>query len=284
MHLSGLFWYPIKSCRGLPADSVTLDARGIAGDREYLVVDAAGRFLTQREHPRLALVDPRPGKEAFGLSAPGEGHCEFRPTTDGPRLAVTIWRDHCTGIDQGDPAAEWLSGFLGTPCRLVRMAADHPRPVDPEYALTADDQVAFSDGFPLLLVTEESLADLNRRLPDSLPMNRFRPNIVVAGAEPYADDGWGRIRLGELVATAVKPCIRCQITTTDQYTAAVGTEPLRTLRTYRYLRGRGVWFGQNLIPARAGSLRIGDPVEVQSHRFSELLAQGHPDEPQHRNR
>lgn len=264
MQISGLFWYPIKSCRALSADSVTLDARGIAGDREYLVVDANGGFLTQREYPQLALVAPEPGAQGFAVSAPGHGRCEWAPRTTGRRVAVTIWEDRCEGIDQGDVPGAWFSELLGVPCRLVRFATDTPRPVNAAYAVSDHDQVAFADGYPLLLATEESLADLNRRLPTPLPMNRFRPNVVVRGAEPYDDDSWSRIQVGELGAAAVKPCIRCQITTTDQVTAAVGVEPLRTLRTYRHVRGRGVWFGQNVIHDGPGTLRVGDPVRVET--------------------
>jgi len=264
MHISELFWYPIKSCRALSADTVTLDARGIVGDREYVVVDAEGTFLTQREYPQLALVTPEPAAVGFAVSAPGHDRCAWHPHTTGARTVVTIWGDRCEGIDQGEAPNAWFSDLLGAPCRLVRFATDTPRRVDPAYAVSDHDQVAFSDGYPLLLATEESLADLNQRLPAPLLMNRFRPNIVVRGAQAYDDDAWSRIQLGELGASAVKPCIRCQITTTDQATAEVGVEPLRTLRTYRYVRNRGVWFGQNVIHDGAGTLRIGDPVRVET--------------------
>lgn len=266
MHLSGLHWYPIKSCRGISAEHVTLDARGIVGDREYLVVDADGGFLTQREHPRLALVAPEPGEPGFAVSAPGHGRCDWAPRTTGHRIAVTIWNDRCTGVDQGDAPAEWFSDLLGAKCRLVRFAVDHPRRVDPTYAPSSSDQVAFSDGYPLLAVTEEAVAELNRRLPAALPMNRFRPNLVVRGAEAGADDRWSRIRIGAMGASVVKPCIRCRITTTDQRTGEVGVEPLRTLRTYRYVPGTGVWFGQNVCHDGPGTLRVGDPVVVEAER------------------
>jgi len=264
MHVSSLFWYPIKSCRGLAADTVRLDDRGIVGDREYLVVDPDGRFLTQREHPRLALVSPEPGVERFAVSAPGQGRCEWRPQEAGVRVSVTVWDDRCVGIDQGDIAAGWFSTVLGAPCRLVRFAADTPRFVDPAHAVSSHDQVAFSDGYPLLLVTAASLDVLNQRLGTPVPLDRFRPNIVVRGARAHEDDRWARIRIGAVAASVVKPCIRCRITTTDQATAEVGAEPLRTLRTYRFLRGTGVWFGQNVIHQGPGVLRTGDPVSVES--------------------
>jgi uncharacterized protein YcbX len=181
---------------------------------------------------------------------------------DGSRTRVRIWRDHVQVADQGAAAADWLSTFLEYPCRLVRLPEDVVRPVDPEFATRADDQVGLADGFPVLLISEESLADLNRRLAAPLPMNRFRPNVVVSGAGvPFAEDTWREIQIGEVRFSLVKACARCITTTTDQRTAERGVEPLATLASYRRVP-RGVLFGQNLVHAGPGRIAVGDPLEV----------------------
>jgi uncharacterized protein YcbX len=173
---------------------------------------------------------------------------------------VMVWDDRCQAIELSDDAAAWLTEFLATPCRLVRFSSDGIRRVNPTFAVRADDQIGFADSFPLLLTSESSLADLNARMDAPLLMNRFRPNVVVRGAAPYAEDTWTRLRLGGVVANIVKPCARCPITTTDQETARREKEPLRTLATYRHVAGKGVMFGQNVIHEAPGVLRIGDPV------------------------
>ncbi|CAA9573561.1 MAG: Flavodoxin reductases (ferredoxin-NADPH reductases) family 1 [uncultured Thermomicrobiales bacterium] len=268
--VTALYHYPIKSCAGAALDVAALDARGIVHDREFMLVDAAnGRFLTQRELPRMALITPRLDDGAdtvLTVSAPGVSPLSVPVRASGPTREVIVWRDGCRVVDQGDEIARWFAAFLGVACRLVRLADDFERKVDPAYATSARDQVGFADGFPLLLISEESLADLNARLAEPLPMNRFRPNVVVAGAGgPFAEDGWSRVRIGGTILHVVKACARCAITTTDQRTAAVGKEPLTTLATYR--RGeRGVLFGQNLIHEGPGTIRLGDRVEIPAGR------------------
>lgn len=256
-----LYRYPIKSCRGTALQEAIVDARGIVDDRRYMIVDATGRFLTQRELPRLALVAPSIDGPRLHLSAPDMPPLTLYPTADGIRRDVVIWHDACAATDQGDDVSSWLSAFLAVPCRLVRMADDVVRRVDARYA-GANDQVGFADGFPLLLTSEASLDDLNGRLETSLPMDRFRPDIVVDGFVPYEEDGWSRIRIAGIVFGVVKPCARCPITTVDQQTAERAKEPLRTLATYRSVPGRGVMFGQNLVHDRDGVIRVGDEVEL----------------------
>lgn len=258
--VTGLYRYPIKSCAGTALTEATLEPRGIVHDRELLVVDAAtGAFLTQRELPRLALVTPDIDDREVRVAAPGQTPLAAPLVKDGPRRAVMIWRDTCEAVDQGDELAAWFGDFLHAACRVVRMAPDFVRGVDPTYATGPADQVGFVDGFPLLLIAEESLAELNRRLPDPLPMNRFRPNIVIAGGAPHGEDFVGRFQIGAITFSAVKFCARCAITTTDQATARVGKEPLTTLATYRRSK-RGVLFGQNVVHAATGTIRVGDPV------------------------
>ena len=260
--VSSLNFYPVKSCRGTPLSEAAIGARGIVGDRSFMLVNGDGRFLSQREIPRMALVEPRLTDATLSLAAPGREALSIPMLTDGERRRVTVWRDSCDAIDQGNEAAEWASDFLGVSCRLVRIAADAVRPVDRDFAVSDSDQVSFVDGYPFLLTTEESLADLNDRMDAPLPMNRFRPNIVVSGVEPFAEDGWRRIRIGEIEFSVVKPCARCAITTTDQSTAKRGKETLRTLATYRDVPGQGVMFGQNLIHRTTGTLRVGDMVDL----------------------
>jgi hypothetical protein len=259
--VTALHLYPIKSCRGVALREAAVDARGIVGDRRCMVVDAGGRFLTQRERPRMALVAPALDGDRLTVRAPDMPTLAVALRDDGARRAVVIWDDRCEAVDQGDDAAAWLSDFLRTPCRLVRIADDFVRRVDPAYA-RPDDQVGFADGYPFLLAAEASLADLNARTATPLPMDRFRPNVVVDGRTPYEEDGWTRVRIGGVAFRVLKPCARCPITTVDQRTAARAREPLRALAAYRRVPGRGVMFGQNLAHDAPGTLRVGDAVEV----------------------
>lgn len=259
--VTALYRYPIKSCAGIALTEAHLEPRGIRHDRELMVVDAAtDRFLTQRELPRMALIAPQIAEKVLRVHAPGMAELILPIAEVGPTREVGIWRDRCLAVDQGDEAAAWLSAFLGRPCRLVRMAPDFVRPVDPTYA-TPGDQVGFADGFPCLLIAEESLADLNTRLGAPLPMNRFRPNIVIAGGAAFGEDRVSRLRIGDIEFAAPKSCARCTITTVDQATGATGKEPLRTFATFRKVK-RGVMFGQNLIHAGVGVIRVGDRVEA----------------------
>jgi uncharacterized protein len=260
MHISALYCYPIKSCAAVPLLEARIDACGIRHDRRLLLTDADGVFLTQREHPRLALIKPEIDGDHLTVVAPEMPTLTLAIVQTGVPHAVRIWRDTCQAIDQGDVAADWFGAFLHTRCRLVAMAPNFVRRVNPQYARRAEDQVGFADGYPFLLTTEASLQDLNARLAAPLPMNRFRPNIVIAGSTPYAEDRWQSLRLGPVDFAVAKPCVRCVITTTDQETTQKGQEPLRTLATYRHVSGLGVTFGQNLIHLEPGTLRLGDPV------------------------
>ena len=255
--------YPVKSCRGFNAFEWELDRYGLALDRAFMVVDAErGLFLTQREEPRLALVATRIDGSTLTLSAEGAGGVAIDlAQRDGLRTPIEVWRHQGDGVDQGPEAAAWLSALLGRPLRLVRIPPDHARRVNPERspepALTA-----FSDGYPLLVLTSASLDDLNTRLPAPLGTARFRPNLVIDGAEPYAEDAWRRIRIGTLELDVVKGCDRCAITTVDPATGVRdGREPLRTLMRYRRREG-AVWFGQNAVHRGTGAIEVGMRVAV----------------------
>ena len=260
-YLRGLYHYPIKSCRGTSLTEAVVGVGGIAADRHWMVVDAAGNFLSQRELPRLALILPRLGAGTLEATAPDAPPLTLARGRPGARIAVTVWGDRCMAMDEGDEAADWFTTFLGVRCRLVCMPDDEVRRVDRTYA-GPDDQVGFADGFSFLLTSRASLNELNGRLDTPLPMNRFRPNIVIDGVTPFEEDGWRRIRIDGITFAVAKPCARCAITTTDQDTAQRSKEPLRTLATFRHVAGKGVMFGQNLVHDRPGVLRVGAVVEV----------------------
>jgi uncharacterized protein YcbX len=261
--LSGIYIYPVKSCRGISLASTSLDTWGLKYDRNWMVVNAEGRFLTQRQFPRLALVETALTSEHLQLSAPKQSELHLPLSVGlGEEVDVVVWQDKCRALDWGDEAASWLSAFLGVTCRLVGINERFHRPVDPAYA-PASAQVNFADGFPSLLISEASLSDLSIRCSQSLPMNRFRPNFVVSGCEPYSEDRWRTVRIGGITFDVVKPCQRCIITTIDQMTGLGGSEPLKTLATYRRVRG-GVTFGQNLVHRELGEVHLGDSIEVLS--------------------
>ena len=259
--ISGLYIYPVKSCRGIALDEAEVGPTGFVHDRQWLVVDSHGTFMTQRDWPALAQITAAISADGLRLSADG------MPTIVLPWHAgaetvktVTIWRDRCAAVTAGPQAAEWFSDFLETPSQLVRMPASTFRQVERAFAQEGD-QVAFADGYPFLLISQASLDELNRRLDEPLPMDRFRPNIVVQGCEPHAEDGWRRITVGGVGFRVVKPCARCVMTTIDQAKGARGREPLRTLATYRRVGGE-VLFGQNLIQDGGGTVRMGDECVV----------------------
>jgi uncharacterized protein len=257
--LTEIHVYPVKSCRGIAVNQAHLDDWGLQFDRNWMVVNQSGRFLSQREAPQLALVETAIGSDCLKLTAPGQPLLELplEGAADAADRPVEIWRDQCQAADQGEPAAQWFSQVVGQPARLVKIGHTYNRPV-----ANAPAQVSFADGYPLLLISTGSLADLNQRLPSPIPMNRFRPNLVVAGCDPYAEDTWQQISLNGVRFDLVKACERCVITTTDQATGTrANSEPLKTLATYRRVPG-GVIFGQNLVHQTHGQLVVGSSIEV----------------------
>lgn len=264
MRLASLHVYPIKSARGIAPESWLVDEFGLQWDRRWMLVDADGLFVSQRDHPRLALIVPEIRGDALRVTAPGMQPIELPLDTrpDAARIDVTIWKDRVQASEVCDDADAWFSSALAMPVRLVFVPSDTLRPVDPDYALTPQDRVSFADAFPFLIAGSASLAELNSRLAAPLPMNRFRPNLVVDGSAPFEEDSWTRIRVGALEMAVVKPCARCVVTTIDQETGDRGAEPLRTLAEYRR-QGSKVMFGQNAIHLGTGVLSVGDTIEVQ---------------------
>ena len=253
--------YPVKSAGGIAVQEREVESRGLAGDRRWMVVSPDGDFLTQRDWPRMALIVPTLEANALRLDAPGCAPLRVPRLPEGERLTVRVWRSVCEAVSAGADADVWLSAFLGMPCRLVYMPEDTRRTVSREFT-AGEGIVSFADGFPLLLIGESSLDDLNTRLAEPLPVNRFRPNLMVTGSAPYAEDDWKQVRVGEVLFHVVKPCARCVMTTVEQTTGErTGPEPLQTLAGYRREDGK-VMFGQNLIPEGTGKVRIGDEVEV----------------------
>ena len=273
-HIGGINVYPVKSMKGTALERGLVTATGLAYDRRWLVVDDQGRFLTQREEPRLSLVTPTLGATRLKLAAPGMTDIELElADAGGDRKRVAIWDDEVEAVATRDDIGQWLSDFLGGSRHLVRMPDRTVRGVDPAYALPRD-RVGFADAFPFLIISQASLDDLNQRLSarseEPLPMDRFRPNLVIAGCQPFAEDGWRKVRIGGIGFRVVKPCARCVITTTDQATGATGREPLRTLAGYRR-RGTKVLFGQNACHDSEGELRLGDPVSLEVAADAALL-------------
>lgn len=275
--IAQLWCYPLKSAAGVALENALLTRMGLDADRSWMVITPSGRFLTQRELPRLALIAASLTEEALLLQervGPQPLDRNARPPDlrvplrcQGPRVPVTIWKDSCIGIDAGDEAAAWLRQVLRQECRLVRFDPEQRRLSSSRWTGPLEAENRFTDGFPVLVISEASLEDLNSRLARALPMNRFRPSIVLAGLEPYGEDRIDELICGPVRLKIVKPCARCKITTTNQDTAEVeGEEPLATLRSYRYdPELKGVLFGQNaIIVAGAGSvLRCGQDLQVR---------------------
>ena len=265
MRVTEIKIYPVKGLRGHAVAEAVVEPWGLAGDRRFMVVDEAGRFRTQRELPAMAVVDAAvaPG----GLVLTAEGAAPLAVAIPGPGAEacdVTVWRDRVAARDAGPDAAAWLSRVLGVPCRLVHLADPaNGRPVDPDYG-DAADRVSFADGFPLLVTNTASLDDLNGRLAAPVAMDRFRTNVVVSGAEPWAEDGWQDLRIGGIAFAGTKDCARCAVTTVDQDTGRKSpeNEPIRTLARFRRKAGGRIIFGQNLIPRGLGRIAVGDAVEV----------------------
>jgi uncharacterized protein YcbX len=267
MHVVGLHVYPVKGARGLALPEAVLEPRGLAGDRRWMIVDADGTFLTQREEPRLAQLTVDMTTDGLRLTLPDGGVVEVKkPADDAPRRTVSVWRSKVSAPTVAAPA---LSAWLDQPVALAFMDAAARRHSNPDYA-GSKAPVGFADGYAVLVTTQASLAALNAHISargePPVPMARFRPNIVIEGAEPWAESGWRRLRIGAAELELVKPCVRCVVTTTDQATGErMGKEPLASLAVLRRStdrRASGVLFGENAVTRGAGVLRVGDAVEV----------------------
>jgi uncharacterized protein len=262
LRLSEIWIYPIKSLAGVRLTEANVLEKGLEYDRRWMLVDETGRFITQREHPKLALFEVTlEAKHLFVRHR--KTHASHRipltPHTN-QSFSVTIWRDDVQALEVSAETSRWFSEQLNTTCRLVYFPEEHARPVDPEFAVN-HEHVSLADAYPFLVIGQASLDDLNTRLPESITMRRFRPNFVFTGGEPYEEDHWKDFSIGNIHFRGVKNCSRCVLTTVDPETGTTGIEPLRTLATYRNLGGK-VNFGQLAVTRAAGVLNEGDKISL----------------------
>lgn len=252
--------YPVKGTRGLDVDRMAFDEVGPRYDRRWMVVDADGRFLSQREEPSLATIAPSLSDGVLTLQAPGTTPLEVS-SAPGPAQAVSIWNSTVEATTTGDAAEAWISAFLGRPSRLVHLPNTSVRETNPRFA--QGRRVSFADGYPVLVVTSASVEEVGRRAGRAIPEERFRPNIVVGGARPHGEDRWRRVRMGNLDFTGAKLCARCTVTTVNQEDGSrdPDSEPLRSLALYRKIEN-AVFFGLNAVHEGEGTVRVGDSVHV----------------------
>ena len=257
--VSALYDHPIKSCAARRVSVLRLDGLGPVHDRRWMLIDARGDFVSQRTQPQLCLVHAVPVSGGLQVKTAGRAPLfAATPTEEGRTLRVQVWGDTCSALDAGNEAAMWFSDLLGLDTRLVRQGAAHDRAIDPRYS---SGQVAYADGFPLLVTTAaaiQEIAERGRRPPDA---RRFRPNIVIAGPRAFAEDRWRRIRVGSLEIDLVKPCSRCGVVNVDPDTGVSSPEQLRELAGWRRMDGK-VMVGQNGLHGAAGAVMTGDPVVV----------------------
>lgn len=260
--VSELYIHPIKGMHRIALETMPIGKTGPENDRRWMVIDKEGKFISQRTHPKLALIRPELMNNTIVLKLPElEEKITLESVDAGKTINAEIWKDTCRVVEVSKETSLKISDFLEISCRLVGFAKDERRIVNSRYARTPQDQVSFTDGFPFLVISQESLDDLNHRLAEPVGMERFRPNIVVKGATPFAEDNWKRIRIGSMILEGVKLCSRCNVTTVNQETGVKGKEPLRTLARYRNTE-KGIMFGMNMIHHAQGVINLHDPVEI----------------------
>jgi len=268
--LSEIWIYPIKSLGGVRLAQAHALPKGLAWDRRWMLISEDGQFLTQRTLPQLALFRVEMDEQMIYVRFENQQLAIGKALCDGPGMQASIWNDRVQVVPVAQHADQWFSERLSLAVRLVQFPDDNPRPVDPAFS-PEGSQVSLADGYPYLIIGEESLRDLNHRLQTPVPMNRFRPNFVFSGGTLYEEDQWNEFQIGEVPFAGVKPCARCVMITTDQQTAQRGTEPLATLAGYRKQQGK-VYFGQNGLALKNGPVRVGDEIIIkkQKHRMPEL--------------
>jgi uncharacterized protein len=273
VELAEIYRYPVKSLRGSACERTEVELLGLKGDRRFLVVDASGRFQTIQQLPKMVQIEAEMTEGGIRLSHHDAGTCLVSfPQKGAPEESVTIWDDSVSAVQAGPEADAFLSQVLGKPLRLVYLADAKGRPVDPSVS-AGKDHVSFADVTPILLTASSSLAELSARAGAAIDMRRFRPNLVVAGAAPFAEDKWRHIRIGAVHFRVVKPCARCTITTRDPDTGEEidPYEPLRTLKRFHRARNGSAIFGQYMIPDNEGVVSVGDEIEVLQEGASNLM-------------
>jgi uncharacterized protein YcbX len=259
--VSELAIYPVKSMRQVPVEKAVIDMGGLENDRRWMVVDSDGRMITQRQQSRLSLIQPELIEGGICLQATGLQELKVEIPKQN-HTTVSVWNDRCNAYDAGNEAGQWLSQFLGVECRLVYFPGNEVRTVDQNYAQQGD-RTAFSDGFPVLVISQASLDDLNSRMQEPVPMARFRPNVVVSGCEAFAEDSWKQLKIAGLHMRIVKPCSRCVIPSIDIESGerSKNFEPTKTLSSFRR-RDNQIFFGQNAVIDGEGEIKVGMSVEV----------------------
>ncbi len=264
MKLSQITYYPIKSIAGIHVEQTEVEQIGLKNDRQMMLVDSDGNFITQRKYPQLALIGIQVYEQGYKLTKPNSPSLTLSSNSFTPQqMQVTVWGDKCQAYIAEPNVNDWFSEFLGFEVKLAKYNFQQPRPTDQAYS-NPNDIVSFADGFPLLVISQESLNDLNQRLELPVSMTHFRPNLVIEGVNAYAEDNWKQITIGNVTFDAVKPCSRCVLTTVDPQTGKKdpNSQPLKTLSQYRKTKD-GVIFGMNLIPRSLGTLSVNDRVIVE---------------------
>jgi len=266
--ISSLFIYPIKSLGGISLDSSFVNPKGLEHDRAWMLVDEAGRFLTQREHRRMALLHTSLETQGFCITDKISGSTISIPKKleTGERIMVTVWDDQCPALVADNSINQWFSERLEHKCRLVFMPEDSIRQVDPEHCRQVE-HTRFTDGYPILLVSASAMTELNEKTGLNQDIRQFRPNIVVEETAAHAEDGWSEIKLGSIQFYIAKACERCVVTTIDPETSEAGPEPLRSLASYRK-KNKKIYFGQNMIALGEGTIAIGDRLEILQKQHS----------------
>ncbi|MEP7264154.1 MAG: MOSC N-terminal beta barrel domain-containing protein [Bacteroidota bacterium] len=262
--LSQINIYPVKSLGGFSVASAFAGDRGLQYDRRWMITDENHVFITQREIPLMALIGTSlhdDGIYLYRKQQPEERFLIPFEVKEGEKIMSGIWKDNCESLHFSQEADEWLSDMMKAKCKLMYMPDSSVRPVEANF-LVNNEQVSFADGFPYLIIGESSLQDLNNRLDEKIPMNRFRPNFVFNGGAPYIEDSWNNMQIGNVLFRATRPCLRCMITTIDQETATVNKEPLKTLATYRNV-GNNIKFGMNVMAVTHGRIQTGDTIYMQ---------------------
>lgn len=265
VYVSELAIYPVKSLAQIVLSESRVDNFGLENDRRWMLVDHQGHFITQRQQSRMCLIqvkllNVKSQLNGIELSAPQMPPLVVAVPSTRKSVLVTIWHDQCHVVDCGREVSEWLSEFLSVKCKLVFFTEDDIRQVDQSFAKPGD-LTTFSDGFPLLLISQASLENLNSKLETAVPMKRFRPNLVVCGCNAFEEDNWKQLRIGDLLLRVVKPCSRCVIPSINTDTGERGSEPTKTLLTFRK-RDSKIFFGQNVIANSPGHISVGDLVEI----------------------
>lgn len=259
--VTGLYVYPIKSLQGVEVSEAEVLERGFKYDRRWMIVDENNKFITQRTHPHLSQIKIKFSGNSIIASYSGYGDLEIPLSIEsGEKVRVSVWEHQVEALEANDEQNKWISQIVGVPCKLVFMPENSSRPINPERARN-NENVSFADGYPYLIISEASLQDLNSRMDEDLPMNRFRPNIVVSGVSPYVEDGWKDFSIGNVDFYGTHSCKRCVFTTIDQETGKKGAEPLKTLAAYRR-EGKDVIFGLNVMAKSRGAVRVGDNIVI----------------------